>query len=358
MRLNWSLGGLVLGAIVWALGGCSQPAGGPSAPGTTTEKSTPGTGTPPKPGAPSTRKLAVGIMPKSMDIEYFQKTKSGAEWAAKELGVDLIYDGPHSMDPAEQTMCLEAWIPKRFDAIAVAPNDPQRIASTLEKARAAGTKVLTWDADAAPNSRIFFVNQCANDVLAKDLVDAMAQGTGGQGDYLYLSGPSPAANQKAWIAAMEAGMAATCPGMKNLRETPVATPEDPALAKAAAAECFKTYPSLRGIFAMTSVGLPAAAEALREAGLADRIFLTGLSTPNAMREYLLDGTCKKVVMWNVPDLGYLTVYAAVALAKDELKPGMTSLNAGHLGVVQVRESEIVMGAPLVLDKDNVGQYDF
>jgi len=104
------------------------------------------------------------------------------------------------------------------------------------------------------------------------------------------------------------------------------------------------------------VALPGAAEGLRKADAADRVFLTGLATPKMMRDYVMDGTVKRFVLWNPVDLGYLAVYAAAAVAKGKLKPGATSLTAGHLG--QVQGTEIVLGDPLVFDKDNIGQFGF
>ncbi|MCA9427402.1 MAG: substrate-binding domain-containing protein, partial [Candidatus Omnitrophica bacterium] len=105
-----------------------------------------------------------------------------------------------------------------------------------------------------------------------------------------------------------------------------------------------------------SVALPGAAEALQKNNAADRVFLTGLSTPNSMREYIEDGTVKKMVLWNPVDLGYLTIYAAKMLAEGNLNEG--TIEAGRLGEVEVKGSEVLLGEPLVFDKDNIDQFDF
>src|SRR5690606_11564263 len=134
------------------------------------------------------------------------------------------------------------------------------------------------------------------------------------------------------------------------------TEEDQALATVVATDSLKAYPEMNGIFALTSVSLPGAAEALRKSNAADRVFLTGLATPKAMREYVKEGTVKRFALWNPEDLGYLTVYAAVASLRGELNAGEATLEAGHLGTVTIDGSEILLGDPLVFDAENIDQY--
>jgi rhamnose transport system permease protein len=64
------------------------------------------------------------------------------------------------------------------------------------------------------------------------------------------------------------------------------------------------------------------------------------------------------MLWNTGDLGYLTVYAAVALAKDELKPGATTFKAGSLGSFEVKGDNILLGKPFIFNKGNIDQFDF
>ena len=312
-----------------------------------------------QPAAPAEGKpLKIGVMPKLIGIDFFNATEKGAMQAGKELGVTVDFDGPVTNDVTLQAQMLETWIAKKYDAIAIAPNAPDAIAPVLERARKRGISVITWDADALPDARDFFVNQCTAASVAKSLMDVMVDGIGPDGKYLILTGSLTAANQNIWMAEMEKYRQATYPNLTNLSETPKASEEDQALATQVTADCLKAYPDLEGIFAITSVALPGAAEGLRKANAADRVFLTGLATPKMMRDYVMDGTVKRFVLWNPVDLGYLAVYAAVAVAKGELKPGATSLTAGHLGEVQVQGTEIILGDPLVFDKTNIGQFDF
>lgn len=304
------------------------------------------------------KKLVIGVMPKLKGIDYFNATETGAKRAAEELGVEVVFDGPAVNDVTQQSKMVETWITKKYDAIAIAPNDPDAIGVALKKARKRGMKVVTWDADSKADARDFFVNQAAPDAVAKSLMDLMAQNVGPEAKYIIVTGSLTAANQNIWMAEMEKYRQAAYPKMLNLSATPKASEEDQAMATQVTTDSLKAYPDLQGIFAITSVALPGAAEALRKAGAAEKIFLTGLATPKAMNPYVKDNTCRKFVLWNPEDLGYLAVHAAVASVKGTLAPGAAEFAAGKLGNVQVKGDEILLGAPLVFDKDNIDQFKF
>ena len=308
--------------------------------------------------AEETEALTIGVMPKLVGIDYFNATELGAKEAAEELGVTLVYDGPATNDVQQQSRMVETWITKKFDAIAVAPNDPDAISVVLKKARKRNIDVLSWDADSVEGSRDFFVNQASNPAIAKTLMDTMARNAGEDAKYVILTGSLTAANQNIWMDEMEKYRQAQYPNMVNLSPTPKVTEEDFALATQVTLDVLKTYEDLDGIFAITSVALPGAAEALRKAEAAGDVFLTGLSTPTSMREYILDDTCPEVVLWNVPDLGYLTVHAAVAMQRGTLKAGDTSFSAGRLGEVTIQGDMILLGDPLVFNKSNIMDVDY
>src|SRR5579872_1169785 len=112
----------------------------------------------PPPSGGGGKKLTIGLMPKSKGNAYFISCKQGADDAAKELGVDLNFDGPTDPDPAKQNEIIENWITLGVDAIAVACENREGISTALRKAKQKGIKVVTWDSDAEPDARDFLVN--------------------------------------------------------------------------------------------------------------------------------------------------------------------------------------------------------
>jgi rhamnose transport system permease protein len=84
--------------------------------------------------APSGHKPVIAVMPKAKGDPYFVSVRGGAEEAAKELGIDMIWDGPTGLDAAKQNEMVENWITRKVDAIAVAVENKGGISTVLRKA--------------------------------------------------------------------------------------------------------------------------------------------------------------------------------------------------------------------------------
>ena len=84
------------------------------------------------------RRLVIAMMPKAKGDPYFVSCRVGAEEAARELGVELIWDGPTGLDAAKQNEVIENWITRKVDAIAVAVENRAGISTVLRKARERG----------------------------------------------------------------------------------------------------------------------------------------------------------------------------------------------------------------------------
>jgi rhamnose transport system permease protein len=119
----------------------------------------------------------------------------------------------------------------------------------------------------------------------------------------------------------------------------------------------RVFPSVRLVMAISAPAVPGAGEAVRQAGRKD-VKVIGLSLPNINKPYVHGDVVQTVVLWNTADLGYLTVHAATQLAHGTLQPGAQNMQAGRLGTVQIRGSEIVLGPPLFFNKSNIDKFDF
>jgi rhamnose transport system substrate-binding protein len=307
-------------------------------------------------GRETTDQLRMGMMPKLVGIGYFNACQKGAEEAARELGIDLNYDGP-PVDKAElQAQMIDDWIAVGYDVIAVAPNDPEIIAPALRRAKEAGIIVITWDADANPVSsgRQVFVNQAPTEAIGNTLVDVMAEGIAEEGKTVIVTGSATSPNQNAWMEFMKSRLADRYPKIQLL-ETLVPN-EDQNRARQMTLDVMAANPDLKGVWGITSVALPGVAQAVRQAEKQGQVYVTGLSLPSTVREYVQDGTVPKFILWNPIDLGYLTVHVAKLLSEGKLSPG--EHNIGRLGKVTVTDDEVILGPPIVFDKDNIDQYDF
>ena len=108
--------------------------------------------------------------------------------------------------------------------------------------------------------------------------------------------------------------------------------------------------------AISAPAVPAPAEAVRQAGRKD-VNVIGLSLPNINKPYVHDGVVQTVVLWNTRDLGYLAVYASALVTQNKLVPAR-ALQAGRLGQIEVRGSEIILGAPMLFNRSNIDRFDF
>ena len=301
-----------------------------------------------------TQKIRIGMMPKLVGIDYFNACEKGARAAAAELGVELVYDGPLNNDVGKQAEMLDTWMAMGLDAIAVAPNDPNALSPTLRRAMQQRIKVLTWDADSAGESRHYFVNQATYEDIGSELVNIMAEQIGPEGDVAIVTGSLTAANQNIWMEWMNKRIASAFPGLQIVAVRP--SEEDQQLAYQVSQDLLKAHPTIRGVWGITSVAFPGAAAAIRDAGRSGEVAVVGLATPNGMKEYVRDGTVETVLLWNPVDLGYLTVQAAVAAVRNDTLGA--SLTAGRLGEVTVLDDQVLLGAPMQFDKDNIEEFDF
>lgn len=312
-------------------------------------------------GAHSTsgkKMIRVCMLPKIKGISYFSSCYEGAKKAAQELGnVELIYDGPTDGDAKKQAEMIERWIVEKVDVICVAPNAPDVVANAMKDARAAGIHVITWDADGVPDSRELFVNQATPESIANGMVSAMVQDVGGPevaGEVVIVSSDPTAANQNSWIEVMKPALDKT-----RLKLVTIKYPgENASSALADAQDVIKKYPDLKGLFGISSVAFPGAAEAVEQSGQTGKIMVVGLSTPNDMKRYVKSGTVKSVVLWNTPDLGYLTIRVAEGLATGKIKSGDVQVDAGTLGTKRIEGDHVILGDILVFNKENIDQFDF
>ncbi len=300
-------------------------------------------------------KLTVAMMPKAKGDPYFASCRKGAEEAARELNIDLLWDGPTDLDPAKQNEVVEAWITKGVDVIAVSVENQAGISTVLRKAREKGIKVITWDADSEKDARDFLINQATPQGIGYTLSDEAARIMNGKGEFAIVTASLSAANQNEWIKNIRARLAEKYPNLKLVTIQPSEGDRDRAFSETQT--ILKVYPNVKVIMAIAAPAVPGAAEAVKQAGRTD-VKVTGLSLPNMNKPYVKTGVVESVVLWNTVDLGYLTVQAAYALGSGTLKRGDSELKAGRLGTVQVVNDEVRLGAPFIFNKDNIDRFDF
>ncbi|EGD40312.1 rhamnose ABC transporter, rhamnose-binding protein [Nocardioidaceae bacterium Broad-1] len=301
---------------------------------------------------------SISFIPKNLGNPYFDASDAGGKKAADEIGTTWDQVGPTESTPDSQVSFINTATQQRAGALVVSANDPTAIGDALEEARNAGTKVVTMDSDTEPQFRDVFVSQADAAGIAKSQVDLIAEQIGDKGEIAILSAAANATNQNEWIKLMEEELAANHPDIK-LVDTVYGNDDDQTSFDKTAG-LLQSHPNLKGIISPTTVGIAAAARYLSDSEYKGKVALTGLGTPNQMREYIKDGTVKSFALWDPEQLGYLAAYAADALASGDIegKEGDT-FEAGDLGEYTVgADGVIVLGEPTVFEESNIDDFDF
>jgi rhamnose transport system substrate-binding protein len=304
------------------------------------------------------------LVPKNLGNPYFDTANGGAQEAAKELGIKVQYQGSATADATEQITLLNSLIAQKPCGLAISANDADALVPTGKAAMDAGIPVVTWDSAIAKDGRNLHINQAVTqDIGAIQIKMASDLAGADGGNIAILSATSTAPNQNAWIDVMKKELEK--PEYSKLKLVEVVYGDDDDTKSYNEAQAlFTKYPDLKVIIAPTTVGIAASARAVTDGNLIGKVFVTGLGTPNQMREYVKNGSAPQFALWNPADLGYLAVYAMHALATKEMagKAGDT-FKAGRLGDYTVQDDpdlglNVLLGQPFIYNKDNIDKFNW
>jgi rhamnose transport system substrate-binding protein len=298
-------------------------------------------------------------VPKNLGNPYFDTANVGAQEAAGELGVTVTYQGSSVADATEQIQLLNSLIAQNVDGLAISANDADALVPTGQEALGAGIPIVTWDSAIAPDGRTVHINQAEAEGIGDVQIQMAADLADGEGQIAVLSATSTAPNQNEWIAFMEEEL--ENPDYAGLELVAVVYGDDEdEKSYNEAIGLMQTYPDLKVIISPTTVGIAASARAVQDAGRVGEVFVTGLGTPNQMREYVNSGAAPQFALWNPGDLGYLAIYTLNAIASGEIagEPGDT-FEAGKLGSYTIADDgTILLGPPTIFSADNIDDFDF
>jgi rhamnose transport system substrate-binding protein len=304
--------------------------------------------------------LKIAFLPKQINNPYFTISDKGGEDAVTAVKGEYKRVGPSEATASSQVSYINTLTTQKQDAIVISANDPNAVVPALSKARAQGIKVVTYDSDTDPKGRDIFINQAAAEDLGRSEVQLLAKQIGaGGGDIAILSATPNATNQNAWIEFMKNELSKPEYSKFKLVKTAYGNDDDQKSFEETQG-LLQAYPNLKGIISPTTVGIAAAARYLQDSKYKGKVKLTGLGTPNQLRDFVKDGTIDGFELWDPGKLGYLAGYAAAALASGTITGAEgDSFEAGDLGAKKVgAKGEVLLGPPTVFDKTNIDDFDF
>jgi ABC-type sugar transport system substrate-binding protein len=305
---------------------------------------------------PRNSKTLFVMVPKLVGIPYFNSARDGASEEAGRLGLHFFYTGPTAADASLQVDVIAGLLARHPAVLAVSCDDANALAPVLRRARRYGISVLTWDADAQPDARDWFVSQVEDETLGRHVMDVLAEQLGGRGQYAIITGSLTASNLNAWLFWMKKQQQEKYPEMQLVAVVPGNDDQQQSFVQAQS--LLQAYPNLRGFIGNSSAAPPAIARAIEQAGLSGQIAIAGLSTPNLMRHYIESKTVKTITLWDPGKLGRLTAAVGAMMLRHETpRDGMDVSGVGRIRVLP-ETRKIVMGSPLDFTLENIGQYWF
>lgn len=301
------------------------------------------------------------IIGRSTGNPYVEKELEGFKIAIEELGGTAILKLPEAPTVEAQLNMLQEVIAQKVDCIAVASNDYDALQPTLTQAMEEGIKVLSLDSSVNPASRMVHINQADPERFGRVEIEAAAEMMEYEGQLAILSATSTSDNQNTWIEWMKEELkdekyekmelVAVVYG-DDLRDKSVLETEG----------LLQTYPDLKCIVAPTTVGIAAAAKVVSDKGLIGKVYVTGLGLPSEMAEYIGNGACPWMYLWNPNNVGYLTGYAAYNLVNGTISGADGEVfAAGELGEMKVVPADdggtqIMLGDPFRFDSSNIDEW--
>ena len=305
------------------------------------------------------------LLPKFLGIAVFDQAHTGAVEAQKELGdpSEVQFLGPTPENSvAGQIEIVTNATTQGVNAILISNNSGDQIAPAAKAAKEKGIKVVTWDSPipSAEGEDVFVaqVDFAETGTVMADMALSILGENGGE--FAILSASPDAANQNSWIQAMENAL--KDPKYAKLKQVDLVYGNDQSEESYnQALALVDKHPDLGLIMAPTTVGIAAAAKAMQDEGLCDKVKVSGLGLPAEMVSYTMNGCAPEFALWSFIDLGYLTYYTAYLLATDAItaEEGQ-EFAAGRMGNYTITKDptrdaglRVLMGPFSVYNKDNV-----
>jgi simple sugar transport system substrate-binding protein len=305
-----------------------------------------------KPAAGGGGEIAVVV--KITGIPWFNRMEEGVKKAASELNVNAYQTGPAEADPAQQVKVIEDLIAKGVKAIAVVPNDAKSLEPVFQKAKEKGIIVITHESpDQVGND--YDLELIDNVKFGQHAWDKMVEFMGDSGEYVVYVGSLTVPLHNLWA---DEGIKYAAQKYPNLKQVTDRIPcgEDQELARQRTLELLKAYPNLKGIVGFGSLGPPGAAQAVKELGLEDKVFVGGTVLPGHASPYFKDGSLKWGILWDPADAGYGMVWLAnYLLAGNKVTDGM---EIPGMGKIKLEGNIIKVDGMVDITPENVDSFGF
>lgn len=293
----------------------------------------------------------MGVVVKIGGIPWFNSMEEGIRKESPKQNVDAWQVGPTSADPALQVRAIEDLIAQKVDVIGVVPNDLQVLEPVLERARAAGIKVIVHEGPDQVNKDWDF-ELASVEYYATEHIKKFAELIGGKGQWVVYVGSLTVPLHNAWADAAIAYAKEHYPEMELVADR-FGVSESMDDTMRTTNELMGKYPDLKGILTFGSQGPIGAGRAVQQRGKTDDIVVFGAFSAGQGERLVKSGAIKGGFTWNPMVAGEVFVrIARMMMDGVEIVDGMQIEGMGK--IVMDKENKVLLGQELEpLDIDNI-----
>jgi ribose transport system substrate-binding protein len=294
-------------------------------------------------------RFRIVVIPKGTTHAFWQAIHAGALKAAKERGVEVVWDGPPREDDRQgQQNIVERFTSERVDAIVLAPCDRRSLVAPVAQALNKGIRVVIIDSGLEDTPAV----RQSDKYLGYIATDNEEGGRRAGERMLKLLG-----GQKAKVVMLryqagsestelrEKGFAAMMGKAKGI-DFRIAAEEAGATvdrAQQAADNLLRNHPDVDGIFAPNESSATGVLQALRAAKRAGQVKLVGFDGSRVLIAALRAGEVQGLVLQDPFEMGYLGVMRAVDALEGRLPAAAE----------RVRHTRLEVATPENVDQPNV-----
>ena len=265
--------------------------------------------------------LTIAVIPKGTSHVFWQSIHAGANKAAQELGVSVIWRGPLREDDRDaQVSEVEGFVSRGVSGIALAPLDESALAAPVAEAKQRNIPVVIFDSGLKGHDFVSFVatDNLKGGHIAGERLAEVLQGKGKVVLLRYAEGhDSTAKREQGFLDAVNVS-----PGIEVVSSNQYGGADVEGYYKKAEALLNRYKNSdgslgVDGLFCSNESSTFAMVRVLHDNGWSKRVHLVGFDASPNLVAALRDGDLDGLVVQDPVNMGYLAVKALVAHIRGE-----------------------------------------
>ncbi len=261
------------------------------------------------------KKLRIAVIPKGTTHEFWKSVRAGADEAAKEFGVEVIWKGPLKEDDLnDQVKVIEDFTTQGVDGIVLAPLSDSGLKKPVTDAQKSGIPVVIFDSDLKDTDFVSFV-ATDNEKGGKAAGEEMVRLLGGNGNVVvlrYQEGSASTMNrEKGFLDVMKANTGIKVVSDNRYAGATVETAQTEAENLLSSLKKPDGSLSIDGIYCPNESSTFGMLRVLQDNGWAGKVKFVGFDSSPKLIEGLTKGQINALVLQNPRQMGYLGVKAMV-----------------------------------------------